>query len=760
MLEQQVESPFFPDAEYTERPRKGIDFSSYNRPLLLGMGIILFVLILAWAGPSLAPRDPMELNRTMRVGDQWISPPFPPFTVPGFPLGSDEVGRDVLSRLLWAIRPTLTLVIATAALRLLLGTFLGISAGWSRGKGRQLLDALTASALAVPVLIVALAVIAATGIEMGIWAFVLGLTLTGWAETAAVVREQTRVIKGQAYIEASRALGASDAGIMGRHILRQIMPLLGMLFAFEISGTLVIVAALGFLGYYLSGEMWLAISDTVAQRYTGEPELGQMLSGTLGTLYQGPWSAVAAGIVVFVIVLGFNLLAEGLQIRLNSGAARPSFFGRMASHLRYWIEEKIEHPLYTRYGTRPVRLALASAAALGLFMAGYWWQASDRATAEAILPAPGGHLWAAERRDPYGTLWTSAVGPNKPEVRFRFTDDSGFSGGPAIAQDGTLYIASRRNTLYAIDPKQADDAETGEPSVRWQMELPELPVGSPALDAEGRIYLADDSGGLSAISTTGDLLWTFQPSNSLPASAGPVIAPDGRIFYPIGGAIQALSSEGEPLWHEQLLDAPVFRPPHLSPDSSLLFWGKRIVSAESGAAPVERVPTGVDYTVGADGNLYVRTEHFTGAVPLSQWTFLDGEMVPVRTIFWSAGRRLVSRPREIGVTPSVVIWLAYYSNRLEDAKIGWTDAGGHALGIANFPHRPTRPIAMDRNSILYTCGMNRGTGAECLAFRAGSEQPTWQLPLSGAGEIIGGALADGQLYVATENGVLFIIGEA
>ena len=110
-----------------------------NWSLRLGSLIVLLTVIVVIAGPKLAPRDPAEENAIVRVGDEWKIPPFAMLSVPGFPLGSDEFGRDLLSRLLWAVRPTMSMVVVVAAVRLALGVIIGLCAGWFTGwRGRAL----------------------------------------------------------------------------------------------------------------------------------------------------------------------------------------------------------------------------------------------------------------------------------------------------------------------------------------------------------------------------------------------------------------------------------------------------------------------------------------------------------------------------------------------------------------------------------------------------------------------------------------------
>jgi ABC-type dipeptide/oligopeptide/nickel transport system permease subunit len=250
----------------------------FNWPLAIGSLLVLLLLLLAVKGPDWAPRDPMQENYTLPVNGQIVRPPYPPFEVEGFPLGTDGFGRDILSRLMWAVRPTLILVTTVAVVRLALGIIYGLAVGWSTGLFGRALDSILSLALSIPVLIVALIGIAAVGIERGLIAFIVGLALTGWAETARLVGEQTRTIKNQSYVEAAQAMGASDLRILFNHILRQVAPLVWMLMAFEVSSTLLVVAELGFLGYYIGGGVWIEVTDFNAVNTTGLPELGQMLA--------------------------------------------------------------------------------------------------------------------------------------------------------------------------------------------------------------------------------------------------------------------------------------------------------------------------------------------------------------------------------------------------------------------------------------------------------------------------------------------------
>jgi ABC-type dipeptide/oligopeptide/nickel transport system permease subunit len=256
---------------------------SHNRNWTLFFGLILvgFMTLIAIIGPDLAPQDPMKENYTLAVDGQIRTPPYPAFKIAGYPLGTDRWGRDLLSRILWGVRPTMIMVSSVAGFRMAVGILLGLLIGWAEGSRARRLDSLLSSLLSIPVLIVALIGIYAMGVEKGLWAFIFGLGITGWAETARMVSEQTRLVKSQTFVEAARALGAEERQILFNHILRQIMSLVWVLLAFEISSTLLVAAELGFLGYYIGGGIWIEISDFQAVNVEGLPELGQMLSSAL-----------------------------------------------------------------------------------------------------------------------------------------------------------------------------------------------------------------------------------------------------------------------------------------------------------------------------------------------------------------------------------------------------------------------------------------------------------------------------------------------
>lgn len=297
-----------------------------NYPLYLGGTLSALLVALALIGPLLAPHDPMEVNGLMFIEGEAFAPPplgqpLPPFRSSEFILGHDIIGRDVLSRLLWAIRPTLVLCGLVVAVRIVAGVTLGVVAGWWGGRVGRLIDGLIGLSVSVPLLAFAVAALLAIQLERGLLAFVVALSVTGWCDTAALVRSRTLAVRGAPYIESARAIGLRPTALLWRHVVPQLRPVLPVLIAFELSAVLLLVAELGYLGYYIGGGFiftyTIGNTDTQQLLITGAPELGQMLSDFFGQLYISPWVSIFSGLIVFLALIAFALLGEGLRRRLD-----------------------------------------------------------------------------------------------------------------------------------------------------------------------------------------------------------------------------------------------------------------------------------------------------------------------------------------------------------------------------------------------------------------------------------------------------------
>ncbi|MBP6015602.1 MAG: ABC transporter permease [Candidatus Promineofilum sp.] len=301
-----------------------------NYPLWIGLILTSLFLLVAVFGPRLAPHNPLEtITDVFRIGDNAYIPsvrPVPPLTLDQFVLGTDIGGRDLFSRLLWAVRPTLLLCFIIAALRIILGVALGLAAGWFGGAVSRVIEILIDVSLAVPILLFALAIISFIG-EHELRTFILALVTTGWAGTAVFVRNSTLLIKKEPYIDGARALGASPGRILGRHVLPQLWPTLPALISFELAATLLVIGELGFLGLFIgeafvimgaSGEM----NETAIGITANYPELAQMMSNFWSKMIRTPWEVVFVGSAVFLLIFAFNMLGEGLRRQMDITRSR------------------------------------------------------------------------------------------------------------------------------------------------------------------------------------------------------------------------------------------------------------------------------------------------------------------------------------------------------------------------------------------------------------------------------------------------------
>jgi len=715
------------------------------------------LLLLALFGPALAPRDPLERTLVAEIGGRPLGAPFPPFQSWASPLGSDRAGRDLFSRLLWALRPTLLLVTIVAAIRLALGVLIGAISGWSARLPGRALSALTDAALAIPVLIVALAAITAVGIELGLPAFIIGMSLTGWAETAQVIRAETQLVAARPYIHAARALGATGPQIMIRHVGRHLAPLLAMLMAFEISAALMLAGALGFLGYFIGGGVWVitdGIRIPVAERVAGLPELGQLIgTAQIRVSSRPPWEIIFPGLVIVVAILGFTLLGEGLRRRQASALPAPaSGPGRLLAA----AAARIEEAAVIRAGALPgpTTSALAALALAAVFISGglLWWQ--SRPTAQAGPPTAAPALapqvgWPAERGDAYGTLRSPSI-LTTPSVSWAFADPAGFTGGPAIAPDGTIYVAGMGGLLYAIAP---DGQE------RWRAELAAAPAGGPALGPDGSVYVVDRTGGLSAFTPDGQQRWHFQNSYRSVATSGPIIGPDSTVYYTVMDAVQAVSPQGAARWLGRDPELPYLElPPRLSPDGAMIFLKASAFSTADGSQlPLTIVPDQPRFAdpqllVGADGRTYFRTEH-----RLVPWRRVAAGIAVQQALGWPANNVLFL-PTDVGVTAAGTAWMLY-STDFADTRLVWINGDGRQIGELAAPLRSGRAIAVSDDGTMQLCGSARNTSLHCAAFspQLGAE-PLWDLELGEPGDLAtGGAVVGERSYIVTDSGQLFAL---
>ncbi|SNS77443.1 peptide/nickel transport system permease protein [Granulicella rosea] len=263
-----------------------------SQPLAsLGIALLAFFVLCAVFAPWLAPHDPNQLNldgRLLRPGlGHWF--------------GTDELGRDILSRTLYGARISLTVAISVVALSLAIGVVAGGLAGFYGGITDAIVnDYLSNAFLALPGILLAIAFVAFLG--PGLFNLILALAISGWVGYARLVRAQVMTVKGREFVEAARALGASDARILGRHILPNILQPLIVQAAIGMAGAVLAEATLSFLG--------LGIAAPAAS-------WGSMLNDGRSHLFESPHLVFFPAVAVMLCVLSFNFIGDALRDLLD-----------------------------------------------------------------------------------------------------------------------------------------------------------------------------------------------------------------------------------------------------------------------------------------------------------------------------------------------------------------------------------------------------------------------------------------------------------
>lgn len=298
-----------PSASPWRRLRYGVS----NPPLVFGAGLVLVLLLTAFLGPFLVSRDGLSIDRVRQFEGEWNTAPFSPSEE--FPLGSDPLGRDILTVLVYGASQTLAIAAAVALVRLFLGMVLGTVAGWYRN---ELLDrgvmSLVGYLAPFPGLILAMGLIFALGIRRGQSTFILALAFVGWTEIAQYVRSEVMVIKQRPFIEGARAIGLREVSLLTRHVLPSILPALLALASLEMASALLILAELAFVGVFVGGGISLETLDALGVLSTfDDPEWGALLGSSWRYLRTATWVPFFPSAAFFAAILGFNLLGMGLQ---------------------------------------------------------------------------------------------------------------------------------------------------------------------------------------------------------------------------------------------------------------------------------------------------------------------------------------------------------------------------------------------------------------------------------------------------------------
>jgi peptide/nickel transport system permease protein len=266
-----------------------------NPLAVAGLAIVAVLIFMAAFAPWLAPHDPIAQNLQNRL--------LPPFS-PGHLLGTDDFGRDILTRILYGSRITLFIIGLVALTAPVFGLLVGTVAGYFGGWTDEILMRITDIFLAFPKLILALALVAVLG--PGMENAILAIALTSWPPYARVARAETLTVRNSDYIAAVLLQGASSARIILGHVMPMCLPSVIIRVTLDMAGVILIAAGLGFLG--------LGVQPPL-------PEWGAMISAGRKYLFEQWWVATMPGLAIFIVSLGFNLLGDGLRDVLDPRSA-------------------------------------------------------------------------------------------------------------------------------------------------------------------------------------------------------------------------------------------------------------------------------------------------------------------------------------------------------------------------------------------------------------------------------------------------------
>ena len=269
-----------PEVRIAPAPRSVLRRFFASKALVIGGGLLLAIVLLAIFAPLFAPHDPYAQDLANRT----VPPVWMAQGTWTHPLGTDALGRDYLSRLIFGARISLLIGASVALISGVIGTTMGLLAGYFGGRTDMLVSFLVTTRLAMPVILVALATVALVGGSL--WVVILVLGLLKWDRFAVVMRSATQQVRSLEYVEAARAAGASTARIIAGEVLPNVLP------------HLIVVASLSFLG--------LGVQPPL-------PSWGLMISEAKAYMFFSFWLIAIPGGALALLIFAINLAGDGLH---------------------------------------------------------------------------------------------------------------------------------------------------------------------------------------------------------------------------------------------------------------------------------------------------------------------------------------------------------------------------------------------------------------------------------------------------------------
>jgi peptide/nickel transport system permease protein len=272
--------------------------------VVIGAIIVSVMVLCALFAPQIAPNDPENQDLiNMLLPPMWYAD-----GTSQYPFGTDSLGRCILSQIIYGARVALLVGFGAAMGAMLFGTMLALLAGYFGGWVDRIISNLVDLWMSLPPVVLSLTLM--VGFGTGVGNVILSIVLVDWTRFCRVVRSEVIVITRKDFVSAARLLGFGDIRIILREILPSVAPLIITLFTLQVGIGIIVEAILSFVG--------LSVPANV-------PAWGKMIAGARNYMYQAPWGIIMPILAMFVTVLGFNLLGEGLRVSLDPRLRRRTF---------------------------------------------------------------------------------------------------------------------------------------------------------------------------------------------------------------------------------------------------------------------------------------------------------------------------------------------------------------------------------------------------------------------------------------------------
>ena len=675
---------------------------------IIALIIVCMVMILTIFGPHITPRDPRERNVVTKTNDGYRAPPFAIGT-PGFILGSDQFGRDILSRIIAGTQPTLFAVMIIATFRLIIGTVIGLISSFATQTLAQIAQLLMRGSMYLPQLFGALLVLVLAGNNPTLSLFMLALIWSAWGDVAQLVQQRSNEFRQSPVYESARSSGASTQSMLVRHIRRHLAPIWGMMWLREVSNSLALLAMLGFLGYFVGGANWIIVAGDavpIGMRAADTPELGQMLATSYERVLQ-PQQMFIVGGYIALILLGFNLLGDMVRAHL-SYLPQHATFGR-------WEQFVFDMEWWSSH-IPPWRLI--GACMLVLFAIPTWYWVQPTPNLPSLAQQSSQMIWHADvpwrdaRGDASGSLRGIEINSQPIITLLPPPPNRCISSALSThAGDLVVYTASPGLAIFSTKTQQ------------WnEYPLKFTPVGNPALTSTNEIVVVGPQGFIAHYDLTGIQLRTYAVTTRAIATASATIGIDDAVYITVLDRIEAFDNQGKWLWASPKVTLFGEQHAQISPDGTLIFLGSEAFDIIDGARlPLFAAPTNATFDnplliSGADGYVYQRRSH--RLIRLTVENFVPTE---IAELGWNASQVTMFFPDQTGVTAQGIGWM-FYKGFGGIGRFVWLPANETAIQI---PVDTSLKVMMVADNGQFVACNQR----ECVSHTIGSIEPLWRIEL-------------------------------